>query len=330
MWNREEERRLIVTGRDEAYWSMLLQQEKAESDSVVVFRGARGSCLVYDGFRQVSGRAAVRRPLDPAEQETWALLDECLHSTKVLTVRATGYNRGGLLVRVNNLQGFVPSSQINDLPRQLTEEERAVQMAAYVGQELHCRVIELDQDRNRIILSERAATPDGLQAEQLLDVLQEGSLAHGRVSNICSFGAFVDLGGLEGLVHISELSWRRIEDPSEVCALGQTVQAYVLSVDKDKRRVALSLKRLQPDPWQGIESRYEVGQIVEGRVTNVVDFGVFASIDSGIEGLVHVSEMDVEPGEDPRDVIHEDDTVRVRILHIDKDARRLGLSLRGV
>lgn len=330
MWYREEERRLIVTGRDEAYWSMLLQQEKQESDNEVVFRGARGSCLIYDGYRQINGRGCMRRPLDPVEQETWALLEECLHSTKVLTVRATGYNRGGLLVRVNNLQGFVPSSQIKDLPRQLTEEERAVQMAAYVGQELHCRVIELDQERNRIILSERAATPDGLQAEQLLDVLQEGSLAHGRVSNICTFGAFVDLGGLEGLVHISELSWRRIEDPSEVCSLGQMVQAYVLSVDKDKRRVALSLKRLQPDPWQGIENRYEVGQIVEGRVTNVVDFGVFASIDAGIEGLVHVSEVDVEPGCDPRNLIREGDTVRVRILHIDKETRRLGLSLRGV
>jgi len=330
MWNREDERRLIVTGRDEAYWSMLLQQERHESDAEVVFRGVRGSCLVYYGYRQLSGRGTVRRPLDPVELETWALLEECLHSTKVLTVRATGYNRGGLLVRVNNLQGFVPSSQIKDLPRQLTEEERAVQMASYVGQEMHCRVIELDQDRNRIILSERAATPDGLQAEQLLDVLQEGSLAHGRVSNICTFGAFVDLGGLEGLVHISELSWRRIEDPSEICTLGQKVQAYVLAVDKDKRRVALSLKRLQPDPWLGIEDRYEVGQIVTGGVTNVVDFGVFASIDDGVEGLVHVSEMDLEPGGDPRDIIHEGETVRVRILHIDRDSRRLGLSLRGV
>lgn len=330
MWNREEERRLIVTTRDEAYWSMLLQQEKHEADADLVFWGARGSFLVRDGYRQGNGRCAVRRTLDPVELETWALLEECLHSTKVLTVRATGYNRGGLLVRVNNLQGFVPSSQIKDLPRQLSEEERAVQMAAYVGQELHCRVIELDQDRNRIILSERAATPDGLQAEQLLDVLEEGSLAHGRVSNICNFGAFIDLGGLEGLVHISELSWRRIEDPSEVCALGQMVQAYVLAVDKDKRRVALSLKRLQLDPWQGVEDRYEVGQIVEGKVTNVVDFGVFASIDDGIEGLVHMSELDVDPDEDPRDRIHEGDRVRVRILHIDRDSRRLGLSLRGV
>lgn len=330
MWNREEERRQSVTGRDEAYWSMLLQQEKQESSSVVVFYGARGSCLAYDGYRQVSARGGARRALDPSEQEAWALLQECLHSTKVLTVKATGYNRGGLLVRVDNLQGFVPSSQIKDLPRQLSEEQRAVQMATYVGHELHCRVIELDQERNRIILSERAATPDGLQAEQLLDVLQEGSLAHGRISNICDFGAFVDLGGLEGLVHISELSWRRIEDPREVVRLGDPVQAYVLSVDKDKRRVALSLKRLQPDPWQGIEERYEVGQVVEGRVTNVVDFGVFASIGDGIEGLVHISEMDIEQGEDPRDLIQEGEAVKVRILHIDKDTRRLGLSLRGV
>ena len=161
----------------------------------------------------MQGRGGSRRPLDPGEQESWRQLEECLRSTKVLTVKATGYNRGGLLVRVDGLQGFVPSSQIKDLPRQLDDETRATQMAKYVGQEMYCRVIELDRDRNRIILSERAATPDGVQAEQLLDVLKEGNIAHGRISNICSFGAFVDLGGLEGLVHISELSWRRIEDP---------------------------------------------------------------------------------------------------------------------
>ncbi len=330
MWNREEERKQSATGRDEAYWSMLLQQEKVESDSVIVFTGIKGSCLAYEGYRSVSGRIASRRPLDANEQEAWRLLEECLHSTKVLTVKATGYNRGGLLVRVDSLQGFVPSSQIKDLPRQLSEEDRASQMAKYVGLEMNCRVIELDQDRNRIILSERAATPDGLQAEQLLDVLQEGALAHGRISNICPFGAFVDLGGLEGLVHISELSWRRIEDPREVVTLGDQVRAYVLSVDKDKRRVALSLKRLQPDPWQGIEDRYQVGELVEATVTNVVDFGVFASIHDGIEGLVHVSEMDVEATEDPRDMIQEGEVVKVRILHIDQDTRRLGLSLRGV
>lgn len=329
MWSKEEDRR-IVANRDEAYWSMLLQQEKQEADPVIVFWGTGGSYLTTDGYRRVSGKPNSRRPLDPDELESWRELKDCLHSTKVLTVTATGYNRGGLLVKVDSLQGFVPSSQIKDLPRQLGEEERAIKMAEYVGRDMRCRVIELDQDRNRIILSERAATPDGLQAEQLLDVLQEGSICSGFVSNICSFGAFIDLGGLEGLVHISELSWRRIEDPREVVRLHQEVKAHVLSVNKDRRRVALSLKRLQPDPWKGIEDRYQVGQIVEAAVTNVVEFGFFASIDDGIEGLVHISEMDTEALEDPRDFIHEGEVVRVRILHIDKEARRLGLSMRGV
>ena len=329
MWNRDDERRPYQATRDEAYWSMLLQQERLEAEPPVVFYNGRGNLLAWEGLRRVQGRGGSRRPLDPGEQEAWRQLEECLRSTKVLTVKAIGYNRGGLLVRVDSLQGFVPSSQIKDLPRQLDDETRATQMAKYVGQEMSCRVIELDRDRNRIILSERAATPDGLQAEQLLDVLKEGNLAHGRISNICAFGAFVDLGGLEGLVHISELSWRRIEDPSEVVKLGQDVSAYVLSVDKEKRRVALSLKRLQPDPWKGIEEMYQVGQVVEGQVTNVVEFGVFASIIDGVEGLVHVSEMDIGPMDDPRDAVHEGNLIRVRILHIDRDARRLGLSMRG-
>jgi len=325
----EDDRRQTLWCRDEAYWSMLLQQEREESEPAVAFLGQKG-CIAWDGFKRIAGRSVNRRPLDPGEQEAWNELESCLHSTKVLSVKATGYNRGGLLVKIGGLQGFIPSSQIKDLPRQLDEESRASQMAAYVGRELLCRVIELDHDRNRIILSERAATPDGLQAEQLLDVLRDGSICHGRISNICNFGAFVDLGGLEGLVHISELSWRRIEDPSEVVKLNQEVDAYVLSVDKERRRVGLSLKRLQPDPWDGIEERYQVGQVVEGRVTNVVEFGVFASISEGVEGLVHISEMDIEPSEDPRDLIQEGEIIGVRILHIDREGRRLGLSMRGL
>jgi len=330
MWNREDDRKHPPAVRDEAYWSMLLQQERQEADPVIVFFGRKGHHLASEGFRKVTGRSSCRRPMDAGEQEAWLELEGCLHSTRVLTVKATGYNRGGLLVKVDGLQGFVPSSQIKDLPRQLDEEVRASQMATYVGRDMLCRVIELDRDRNRIILSERAATPDGLQAEQLLDVLKEGHTCGGRISNICPFGAFVDLGGLEGLVHISELSWRRIEDPGEVVKLGQDVVAHVLSVDKDKRRVALSLKRLQPDPWNGIEQGYQVGQVVEARITNVVEFGVFASISDGVEGLVHISEMEISPGEDPRDIVQEGESVRVRILHIDRDARRLGLSMRGL
>jgi small subunit ribosomal protein S1 len=330
MWSRaDEDRKQSLWPRDEAYWSMLLQQERDEGEPGVVFFGQKGF-VAWEGFRRVAGRTFNRRPLDPGEQEAWVELEGCLHSTKVLTVKATGYNRGGLLVKIEGLQGFVPSSQIKDLARQLDEEARASQMATYVGREMYCRVIELDRDRNRIILSERAATPDGLQAEQLLDVLKDGNICHGRISNICNFGAFVDLGGLEGLVHISELSWRRIEDPSEVVRLNQEVDAYVLSVEKDRRRVGLSLKRLQPDPWDGIEERYQVGQVVEGHVTNVVDFGVFASISEGVEGLVHVSEMDIEPSEDPRGLIQLGEVIGVRILHIDRDGRRLGLSMRGV
>ena len=327
---RGEEQKQCASIRDEAYWSMLLQQEGEEAELTVAFHGHSGCVLACDGYRRARGHWSNKHPLDPIEQECWRQLGECLHSTKVLTVKANGYNHGGLLVKVNELQGFVPSSQIKDLPRQLDDEERVSQMATYVGRELHCRVIELDRERNRIILSERAATPDGLQAEHLLDVLKEGHICHGRISNVCPFGAFVDLGGLEGLVHISELSWRRIEDPSEVVSLGQEVKTYVLSVDKERRRVGLSLKRLQPDPWENVEECYKVGQVVQGTVTNVVDFGVFASISDGVEGLVHLSELNIEPSGDPREVAKEGDVVWVRILRIDCDNRRLGLSMRGI
>lgn len=323
-----EERRSYIIARDESYWSNLIQEDDPGSALAVVYEGPRGATLVLDEVRS-AGRVPVRRPLGEEEQRAWLDLEESLHEATVLTVRVVGYNRGGLLVRVLDLQGFVPSSQIEDLPRQLDDEGRAERMATYVGSELQCRVIELDQERNRVILSERAATPDGLQGEHLLDVLHEGAIVEGRVSNVCTFGVFVDLGGLEGLVHISELSWRRVLDPHEVSTLGESVRAFVLSVSKEKRRVALSFKRLQPDPWEGIEERYRVGESIDAVVTNVVDFGAFASVGDGVEGLVHVSEMDLPPGEVMQDVVQEGDTIRVHVLHIDRESRRLGLGLRG-
>jgi len=329
MWRRIDECWQSLLVRDEAYWSMLLQRE-TEADLPVVFVGNDGQVLVYEGVREAEGRCYEPRPLDPEELECWKRLEECLHSTQVLTVQAIGYNRGGLLVRVDGLQGFVPSSQIAGIPRSLSEDERAGLMAEYVGRELKCRVIELDPTRNRIILSERAATPDGLQGERLLETLREGHTCAGRISNIRPFGAFVDLGGIEGLIHISELSWRRIEDPSEVVHLGQEVATYVLSVDKERRRVGLSLKRLEPDPWDNVDERYRVGQVVEGTVTKVLDFGFFAQIADGVEGLVHVSEMEVGRMEHPGEVVAEGDRVRVRVLHIDRENRRLGLSMIGV
>jgi small subunit ribosomal protein S1 len=240
----------------------------------------------------------------------------------------TGYNRGGLLVTWNSLRGFVPASQLVDFPVDVDELTRQKSLAERVGKRLSLRIIELDRTQNRLILSERAAQVESGQRADVLDNLHSGQVCEGTVTNLCDFGAFVDLGGIEGLIHISEISWGRIGHPRDVLSGGQGVEVYVISVDKEQGRVALSLKRLQPDPWQAVESRYEIGQWVEGVITNVVDFGAFACVEEGLEGLIHVSELAEGQFLHPRNVVEEGETVRARILNIDSNARRLGLSLR--
>jgi small subunit ribosomal protein S1 len=199
-----------------------------------------------------------------------------------------------------------------------------------VGQRLRLRIIELDIPMNRLILSERAAQVEPGKRADVLASLSLGSMCRGVVTNLCDFGAFVDLGGVEGLIHISELSWGRVGHPHDVLNSGQEVEVYVMSIDQERERVALSLKRLQPDPWESVEAKYEIGQLVEGTITNVVDFGAFACIEEGLEGLIHVSELAEGQFLHPRNVVKEGDKIAARILNIDGRARRLGLSLRQV
>jgi small subunit ribosomal protein S1 len=188
----------------------------------------------------------------------------------------------------------------------------------------------LNAEHNRLILSERAAQVEPGERAELLARLKRGSIIHGLVTNLCDFGAFIDLGGVEGLIHISELSWGRVGHPADLLSRGQDVEVYVLDVSPQAGRVALSLKRLHPDPWESVHMRYRVGEIVEGLVTNVVDFGAFARIEEGLEGLIHVSELAEGHFLHPRNVISEGQTIRARILSIDGRSRRLGLSLRAM
>jgi small subunit ribosomal protein S1 len=194
--------------------------------------------------------------------------------------------------------------------------------------ELQLKIIEINRARNRLILSERLAVQEWRQRrrEELLDELRPGEVRHGVVSNLANFGAFVDLGGADGLVHISQLAWSRVNHPSEVLHVGQEVEVQVLSVDKDKKKIALSIKRAEVDPWTTVEQRYTPGQIVTGVVTKIAPFGAFARIEDGIEGLIHLSEL--TPGADPKSVLHEGAQLQLRILRIDAERRRLGLSLR--
>jgi small subunit ribosomal protein S1 len=268
-------------------------------------------------------------------EKDWRSLEKLLEAEEVLEGTVAGYNKGGLIVQLGKVRGFVPASQLVPPPRQgkegvLTPEEHRAKM---VGQQLLLKIIELDRQRNRLILSERAAMRQWRreQKTELLANLQEGDICHGHVSSLCGFGAFVDLGGADGLIHLSELAWGRVSHPREVLQVGDEVDVYVLNVDRDKRRIGLSLKRLQPDPWSQVEEKYSVGQLVEGTITKLTRFGAFARLKGDdIEGLIHVSELSNDRVAHPKEMVKEGDTLTLRIISLDSDRRRMGLSLKRV
>lgn len=265
----------------------------------------------------------------------WHAAQALLDSQETIERQVIGCNKGGVIVQVGKLRGFVPGSQLaasRATDRTSTNPDSDDRWAALVGQPLQLKAIEVDQKRNRLILSERAALRDWRknQRERLLNELTEGDVCQGRVISLADFGAFVDLGGIDGLVHLSELSWKRVAHPREMVEVGQEVEVYVLGVDRERQRVALSLKRLQPDPWASIEERYQEGQLVEGAITRLTKWGAFASIvgDEAIEGLIHVSELDEGPVVHPRDVIQPGQVVTLRVIGVDRKRHRLALSLK--
>ena len=266
-------------------------------------------------------------------ERDWRNAEKLFESGEIFEATVSGYNRGGLIVRLGKLRGFVPASQLSSATREGNEEVQSDDLAKLVGQKLKLKIIELDRGRNRLILSERAAIREWRrqQKERLLAELQEGDIVRGAVSSLCDFGAFVDLGGADGLIHLSELSWGRVSHPSEVLKVGDEVEVYVLKVDRKERRIGLSLKRLQPDPWSQVEEKYSVGQLVEGTITKLTNFGAFARLkDDEIEGLIHISELSDERITHPREVVKEGDVLTLRIIRIDPERRRMGLSLRKV
>lgn len=261
----------------------------------------------------------------------WLAAQQSFENQETLELQVIGHNKGGVLVRVGKLRGFVPGSQL--ALQRITDHQSAgvrdeERWAAMVGETLQLKVIEVDRERNRLILSERAAMRD--QRKGVLDKLAEGDVRQGRVTNLADFGAFIDVGGIDGLVHLSELSWRRVSHPSEVLEVGQEIEVYVLKVDRERERVALSLKRLQPDPWDSVEERYQEGQVVEGIITRFAKWGAFASIvgDEAIEGLIHVSELDESPVVHPREVVQPGQVVTLRVVSVDGKRHRMALSLK--
>lgn len=270
------------------------------------------------------GPAAV--VTDPAAD--WAAAQSLFEQDSTVDLNVVGFNRGGLLVAWNSLRGFVPASHLMDFPPEAGETERKAALARRVGERLHLKIIELEPTKGRIVFSERAARSGPGQRQLLLGRLQPGDQVTGVVTNVCDFGVFVDLGGVEGLIHVSEVSWNRVAHPRDLLAQNESVSVVVLSVDRDQARVALSLKRLRPDPWSSVEQRYAIGQVIEGQITNVVNFGAFMSLEDGLEGLIHVSELAEGHFLHPRNVVREGETVRARIINIDGANRRLSLSLR--
>lgn len=334
---------------DEGYWQALLQQEEQAPpapegrrledwpEKAVFGEGAVAGPEHEMGRR--SGKTAPEEPFElapeagdgqaeEAEAQEWGWLYELYENNEVVSARVVGCNKGGLLIRLGGTMGFVPASQLANVPECLGTDELRSELEAKVGDEIQLKLIELDQDRNRIICSERATAWSEDEIEARLESLEPGQVVRGEVRSLCEFGAFVDLGGIDGLVHISELSWERVEHPDDVLEVGENLEVYVINVDPDQRRIGLSLKRLQPDPWRVVADRYQIGDVVDVEITNVVDFGAFARVPEGVEGLIHISELAEGHFLHPRNVVDEGDEVSARILNVDPDNRRLGLSLR--
>jgi small subunit ribosomal protein S1 len=271
-----------------------------------------------------------------AQQERdWRDAEGLLSSQEVYKGQIAGYNKGGLIVKVGNVRGFVPASQMSIARRRRTEGDSPEQKwAKMVNEPIMVKVVEVDRERNRLILSERAAAKETREAERerLLSELKEGDICTGRVISIAEFGVFVDVGGADGLVHLSELTWKRIAHPKEIIKVGQEVKVQVLSVNKESKRIALSMKRLEGDPWDKITQQFKVGQLVEGIVTKLTKFGAFARIKGHdeIEGLIHISELSDGRIQHPKEVVQEGQTYALRVVKIEPDKRRIGLSLKEV
>jgi small subunit ribosomal protein S1 len=267
-------------------------------------------------------------------EEDWEVVEQARETDDIIEAEITGVNKGGLIAHVGQVRGFVPASQVASIRRQGQEAPEAFQrrLQSLVGQSLKLKVLDLDRERNRLIMSERAAQREWRRdrKEELLDSLSKGMTLKGEISSLADFGAFVDLGGADGLIHLSELSWGRVQHPSEVVQVGQEVEVYVLNVDTERRRIGLSLKRLQPEPWTDFVEQFKVGDELDAIVTKLTSFGAFARLTNyDLEGLIHISELADSHIEHPSEVVHEGKAVRVRIIRIEPERKRLGLSLRA-
>src|SRR5258705_7568178 len=256
-------------------------------------------------------------------ERAWGGIEAAAESGEPVEGTVIEVVKGGLIIDLG-VRGFLPAS--------LVDIRRVQNLDEYLGQQIECKVIELNRSRNNVVLSRRAVLEEQRREarERILDRLHPGDVVTGQISNIVDFGAFVDLNGIDGLIHISELSWSHVNHPSEVLEIGQEVEVKVLDIDRDRQRISLGLKQTQEDPWQRVIDTYHVGDELEGTVTKVVAFGAFVEILEGVEGLVHISELAHHHVENPREILEPGQDVRVKILEIDSERRRLSLSVKRV
>jgi small subunit ribosomal protein S1 len=256
-------------------------------------------------------------------EKAWRRIETAAESGEPVEGTVIEVVKGGLIIDLG-VRGFLPAS--------LVDIRRVPNLDEYMGTKIETKVIELNRSRNNVVLSRRAVLEEERKEvrQQILDRLQPGLVVEGQISNIVDFGAFVDLDGIDGLIHISELSWSHVNHPSEILAIGDTVKVKVLDIDRDRQRISLGLKQTQEDPWQRIVDTYSVGDELAGKVTKVVTFGAFVEILDGVEGLVHISELAPHHVESPREIVHPGDEIRVKILEIDSERRRLSLSAKRV
>ena len=307
---------------DESWWSAILSEAE---------NGKKIPVNYYPPKKQEPPKNQVSQTTDHNPAINWLLIQEAYAHDEVLCLQVIGYNRGGLLVEGDGVQGFVPLSHLvqSTLDRERSTSRPSEEfLAVYMGKPISLKIIECDPEHGRIVFSERAALAEPGRRNQLLQELQPGDTVTGKVTNVTDFGVFLDLGGLEGLVHVSELSWGRVRHPSDVATVGKVLKAYVIQVDKERSRVALSLKRLHPNPWASVSQRYFPGQVIDVMITSVVSFGAFARLEEGLDGLIHISQInndDRNAAAKPQLV--EGQWVKVRILQVDANRQRLGLSL---
>ena len=319
---RRHENTMPVT--DEGWWESVLAEERRYSSQ---------------GTRIQPGTQNISPPVPKKEESTqsavavnvdWERVKDLYRDDHILSMKVIGHNRGGLLVEgKDGLSGFIPLSHLVELAGKSDLVDRDISLEGYEGQMLNVKIIECAPEEGRVVFSERAALSGPGRRSELFQSLQAGSRVTGTVTNITDFGVFVDLGGVEGLIHISELSWGRVTHPNDIVKLGQGIDVQVLDLSAERCRVALSLKRMTENPWERASTDFGEGQVLPAEITSVLSYGAFARLEVGVEGLIHATEMPLEAGQTPRDILAEGQQVQVRVLHVDSGHQRMGLSLQS-